>query len=122
MPLNAEAAYLTGPIMTPRKKQTQIFENKTGADLVVYVEMTPERYVLRPDDVMHITFEQEGNGYGLHTIVHDGELQIYLENFPTAVVTINGEIAESWEPANHKLSLLARLIRLPLLNRLGRRR
>jgi hypothetical protein len=78
------------------RQQLQIFENKTDNDLEVYVEMYPERYVLKPGDVMQIVYNHKGDGYGLHTIVHNDGLQIYLEEFDTAVVTINGEPAKSW--------------------------
>jgi hypothetical protein len=78
------------------KKQLQIFENNLKEDLVVDVEMYPDRYVLKSGDVMHIVYDHDGEGYGLHTIVHEGALQIYLEKFDTAVVTINGKPAESW--------------------------
>jgi hypothetical protein len=78
-------------------KQTQVFENKTSRVMDVYVEAYPDRYRLKPNDEMHITYEREGEGYGLHTIIHDhGGLQLYLDNFDTAVVTINGKLAEPW--------------------------
>jgi len=78
------------------RKQTQIFENKLHRDLSIDVEMYPDRYVLKPGDVMHITYDHGGEGYGLHTIVWDTGLQIYLEEFETAVVTINGAPVEPW--------------------------
>ena len=79
------------------RKQTQIFENKTSRDMEVYVEAYPDRYRLKPNDEMHITYDHDGDGYGLHTITHDdGGLQIYLEEFDTAVVTVNGKIAKPW--------------------------
>ncbi|ADU14000.1 hypothetical protein [Asticcacaulis excentricus] len=78
------------------KKQLQIFENKLDEDLIVDVEMYPDRYVLKPGDVLHITYDHDGDGYGLHTIVHNGALQIYLQHFDTAVVTISGKPAEPW--------------------------
>ena len=78
------------------KKQLQIFENSLKEDLIVDVEMYPHRFVLKPGDVLHITYDHDGDGYGLHTIVHEGALQIFLENFDTATVTINGQPAEPW--------------------------
>ncbi len=78
------------------KRHLQIFENHFTRDLIVYVEMNPDRYVLKPGDVMHITYEHEGEEYGLHTIMHEEGLQIYVESFDTAVVTINGQRAEPW--------------------------
>ena len=79
------------------QKQTQIFVNETGADILIDVEMYPDRYVLKPGDTFQITYEHNGEGYGLHTNVYkDGFLQIYLQEFDTAVVTINGEIAKPW--------------------------
>ena len=79
------------------RKQTQAFENKTSRDIEVYVEAYPDRYVLKPNDELHITYDHEGDGAGLHTIIHeDGGLQIYLEEFDSAVVTINGKIAKLW--------------------------
>jgi hypothetical protein len=78
-------------------RQLQIFENKSGSDLIVYVELYPDRYVLKPNDLMHITYDHDGDGYGLHTIIHkEGGLQIYLEAFDTTVVTINGMIVKPW--------------------------
>jgi len=77
-------------------KQLQIFENNLDDDLIVDVELYPDRYVLKPKDVMHITYDHEGDGYGLHTIIHKGALQIYLQNFDTTVVTINGKIVQPW--------------------------
>jgi len=77
-------------------KQTQIFENKLEVDLQVDVELFPDRYVLKPGDVMEITYDHSGEGYGLHTIVWEGALQIYLREFDTAVVTINGKQIEPW--------------------------
>ena len=78
------------------KKQLQIFENNLKEDLIVDVELNPDRYVLKPGDVLHITYDHDGDGYGLHTIVHEGALQIHLQNFDTATVTINGQPAEPW--------------------------
>ena len=77
-------------------QQTQIFENKRGLDLSIDVEMYPDHYVLKPGDVMQITYDHSGDGCGLHTIVWDTGLQIYLEEFDTAVVTINGAPVEPW--------------------------
>ena len=78
------------------RKQLQIFENRSGNELIVDVEMNPDRYILKPGDVMHITYDNDGDGYGLQTLVHDTGLQIYLEHFDTAVVTINGQRIEPW--------------------------
>ena len=59
--------------------------------------MYPDRYVLKPGDVFQITYEHDGEGYGLHTnVCKNGFLQIYLQEFDTAVVSINGKIAEPW--------------------------
>lgn len=77
-------------------KQLQIFENSTGKDLEVYIEVFPDRYLLKPGDVMQISYDHDGAGYGLHTHVHADGLQIYLDNFDTAVVTINGQPVEPW--------------------------
>jgi hypothetical protein len=79
------------------QKQTQLFENQTNADILIDVEVYPDRYVLKPGDVFEITYEHDGKGYGLHTNIYpNGSLQIYLQEFDTAVVTINGKIAEPW--------------------------
>ena len=78
------------------KKQLQVFENNLKEDLIVDVEPNPDRYVLKQGDVLHITYDHDGYGYGLHTIVHDGALQIYLQNYGTPVVTINGQPAKPW--------------------------
>ena len=80
-------------------KQRQIFENRSGNELIVDVEMNPDRYILKPGDVMQITYEHDGDGYGLHTVMHDTGLQIYLQHFYTAVVTINGQRIEPWSQA-----------------------
>lgn len=77
-------------------RQIQIFENRLETELVVDVEMYPDRYVLKPGDVMRIAYDHEGEGHGLHTLVWGSGLQIYLEEFDTAAVTINGEPAEPW--------------------------
>lgn len=77
-------------------KQTQIFENRLEADLTIDVEMYPDCYVLKPGDVMEITYDHDGQGYGLHTLVWPSGLQIYLEEFDTAQVLINGKLAEPW--------------------------
>ena len=78
-------------------RQVQRFENKTKKSIEVYVEIVPDQYVLRPDDVMDIFYLPGADGGGLHSIVYeDGGIQIYLENFDTAEVHINGERAEPW--------------------------
>jgi hypothetical protein len=77
-------------------KQLQLFENKLDRDLEVYVEMYPDRYVLKSGDVMRISYQHDGEGYGLHTLIWDNGLQIYCETFDTAEVTINGEAVEPW--------------------------
>jgi hypothetical protein len=52
--------------------------------------------VLKPGDVMQIVYDHSGEVYGLHTVVWDTGLQIYVEEFDTAVVTLNGAPAEPW--------------------------
>lgn len=78
------------------QKQIQIFENQTERDLIIWIEMNPDQYILNPGDVFEITYDHEGDRCGLQTIVHDDQLQIFLDHFDTAVVTINGEPAEPW--------------------------
>jgi hypothetical protein len=77
-------------------KQLQIFENKTDKDITVLVEIYPDQYILKPNDVMNIAYDHESAGYGLHTIIYDGGLTIYLDHFDTAVATINGERVQPW--------------------------
>jgi hypothetical protein len=71
------------------QKQTQVFKNNTGADMLVDVEMTPERYLLRPGESMEISYDHAGEGPGLIVNVHPRGLQIFLDDFDSAVVTIN---------------------------------
>lgn len=55
--------------------------------------------MLKPDDVLKIIYNHTGDPdeCGLHTIVHpDGVLQIYLDEFDTAVVLVNGRSVEPW--------------------------
>lgn len=80
-------------------RQAQEFMNSTERLLTIYVEMYPDRYILRPGDVLKIIYNHTGDDEdcGLHTIIHpDGGLQIYLQEFDTAVVLINGVQAEPW--------------------------
>ena len=77
-------------------RQLQIFENNLDRDLEVYVEMNPDRYVLRPGDVMHLAYDHEGDEYGLHTQIGNDQITIFLQNFDTTVVTINGNAVEPW--------------------------
>lgn len=79
------------------KRQLQIFENRLDRDLVILFEIWPDRYVLKPGDVMEVSYDHDGEGYGLHTIVHpEAGLQIYLEHFDTTIVTINGKPVKPW--------------------------
>jgi protein involved in polysaccharide export with SLBB domain len=78
------------------KRQVQRFENSRTTDLVIDIEMNPDRYVLDPGDVLQITFDLGDDGSGLHTIVHENGLQIYLWNFDTAEVLINDKPAKPW--------------------------
>jgi tetraacyldisaccharide-1-P 4'-kinase len=52
----------------------------------------PDLYTLQPKDELTIIYEQDPSflGLGLHTIIGDDCLQIYLQNFDTAIVLING--------------------------------
>ena len=77
-------------------KHVQRFENLTEEDLVVDVEANPDRYILRPKEVLELTYEHNGDGCGLHTNVFSGWLQIYLEKWDTAVVTIDGVLVRPW--------------------------
>jgi hypothetical protein len=56
-----------------------------ATDLTVDVEMYPDRYVLKPGDVMQITYDHNGQGYGLHTLIWPSGLQVYLEEFAICV-------------------------------------
>lgn len=80
-------------------RQAQEFMNSTGKLVEVYVKMYPDLYVLKPDDVLKIIYNHTGDAEecGLHTILHpDGRLQIFLDEFDTAVVLINDQKAEPW--------------------------
>ena len=75
-------------------KQTQIFENLTEDDMIVWVELSRARFVLHPKDVMEITYDHDGDGYGMYSKLHGAEMQIYLRDFKSAVVNVNGKRVE----------------------------
>jgi hypothetical protein len=71
----------------------QQFTNEMSRPLEVYIEMYCELYTLQPEDEMTIIYEQDPKmpGLGLSTRVHEDSLQIYLQEFETAIVLINGK-------------------------------
>ena len=77
-------------------KQTQVFENNSGADMLVDMEMSPDRYVLRQGEAMEISYEHEGDGPGLRVNIHPRGLQIFLDDFYSAIVTIDGVVRKPW--------------------------
>ena len=79
-----------------RRTELQIIQNASDRDLTIYIEANPDRYKLHPGDMMHLAYQNQTDRYGLHTISNGDSLQIYLEDFDTATVTINGSIAEPW--------------------------
>lgn len=64
--------------------------------LEVMVEVHPDRYLLRPGDLMVVEADPEGAPFTINAC--DGTLQIYPGNTAGAAVTINGVRAEpDWE-------------------------
>jgi hypothetical protein len=80
----------------PPSKQKLEFCNESSRPIEVMVEMTPNRYVLQPKDILVLIADTENaprvEGYTLN--VYDGGVQIYAawDGQPTAY--INGQLAE----------------------------
>jgi hypothetical protein len=78
-------------------KQVQTFFNETENLMEITIEYAPDLYLLKPGEEMRIFFEPDSDGTGLYTMFHeDGSLQVFLENYKTTVVTINGRVVEPW--------------------------
>ena len=77
-------------------KHIQAFVNKTEKPLKVWVEMNPDLYTLAPDDEFTVIYEQDlpWPGLGLHTMVYEGVLQIYLQDCDNAEILVNGHRVE----------------------------
>jgi len=72
--------------------------NDTQRPLEVYVEITPDRYVLQPKDEMVIEGEESPSQPYFHINVYDDGIQVYPPL--VAKVTINGKPAEpAWDAA-----------------------
>ena len=73
-------------------KHIQEFVNSTDKPLEIWIELYPDLYILQPKDELTIIYEQDPNflGLGLHTIIGEDCLQIYLQEFDTAIILING--------------------------------
>jgi hypothetical protein len=70
--------------------------NTTASVLEIMVEIYPDRYLLRPGDLMVIEADSDGVPFTINP--YDGGLQIYPGNTAGAAVTINGVRAEpDWE-------------------------
>jgi hypothetical protein len=78
-------------------KQVQTFFNESEDIMEITIEYTPDLYLLKPGQEMRIFFDPDSDGTGLYTMFHeDGSLQIFLENYKTKIVTINGRVVEPW--------------------------
>ena len=77
-------------------RHVQSFANNLPRSIKVWVEMYPDIYILRSGDELTIVYDEDPKwpGLGLHTIIHEDSLQIYLQEFDTAVILINGQKAE----------------------------
>ena len=77
-------------------RQVQSFVNTLSRCLDVWVEMYPDLYTLNPGDELTIIYDEDPKwpGLGLHTILREDGLQIYLQVFDTAVILINGQSAK----------------------------
>ncbi len=80
-------------------KGTQEFTNKTDRPLEVYVEMYSDLYILQPDDVMTVIYDDDltAPNRGLSTQVYGDSLVIYPTTSITASVLINGKPVEPWD-------------------------
>ena len=78
-------------------KHIQEFRNDSAEPLGVWIELYPDYYLLQPGDEMTVIYDMDLNwpGLGLTTVVTaGGELQIYLQEFDSAIILINGQLAE----------------------------
>ena len=82
-------------------KHVQEFRNTSARPLEIDIEPYPDRYVLQPGDEMTVIYEQDPDrpGAGLTTWVYESGLQIFLQEFDTAIILINGRIVEPWTDA-----------------------
>lgn len=78
------------------KTHTQSFVNGTSKAMKVCLEMYGDQYILGPGQTFEITYGEDLNrpGMGLYTCVWEDCLQVYAQEFETAVVRIDGVLAE----------------------------
>jgi hypothetical protein len=80
----------------PLSKQKLEFRNESSRPIEVMVEMTPNRYVLQPKDILILIADAENaprvEGYTLN--VYDGGVQIYAAWDGQPAAYINGRLAE----------------------------
>ncbi|MDC7677279.1 hypothetical protein [Asticcacaulis machinosus] len=90
-------------------RHIQQFTNKTGKSMEIWVEMNPDLYILNPDDELTIIYDQDPNwmGLGLSTFVYEGSIQIYLQEFDSCIVMINGEKVQPSNTANDMSVIIA---------------
>jgi hypothetical protein len=74
-----------------------VFDNRTGRDIVAYIELWPDQYIIRPGEKLKVYYDPDDKGEGLQVNFHaNGDLQIYLWNFETTIVTTDGKIVPPW--------------------------
>lgn len=80
-----------------------MFKNETARDIVVFVELNPDRYVLPAGKKMLVEYDRTGKDeLDLEIVLEldrDGHLQlrIYPEDSDGHVITIDGRVVEPWE-------------------------
>jgi hypothetical protein len=97
------------------KTQRQSFRNDSTEEIEVYVEMWPQRYLLKPCDEMVVEAEVPSHGQEVFGVVvtNDG-LQIYPNIGVPEQVWINGSRAEETGKARHRSAAIrANLGELP---------
>ncbi len=77
-------------------RHIQQFINKVAKRLKVWIEVYPDLYYLDPGDELTIIYDEDPKwpGLGLTTFVDEDSLQIYLQEFDTAIILINGQPAQ----------------------------
>ena len=78
--------------------QKLVLNNDTPNPLEVFVEVAPDRYVLKPKDRMVIEAEPNAVQDHFHINVYEGGVQIYPPSGDPERVLINGQPAQSWDP------------------------
>jgi hypothetical protein len=81
----AEQKQLTLP------EQRQVFENKSGSPIEVWVEMMCRHFILQPGDKMEIWAAPPPTNEGFTTIFHEDGVQIYAGWDGDPRVSINGK-------------------------------